>query len=741
MFEENRPPEESPGLSREEELHLQQLTQVRLWHQKSTQTSPDDSVDSIVRPVLQPTQWDLTAGTVLHGWQERCVDAWFANSGRGVIKVVTGAGKTILALAIAERLQQTRVPDLRVVIVVPTVVLMNQWRDEVLGRSNLPPSAIQLLGGGHDGRLTDETRILICVLNSAATKLTKILESQQFGDRLLMIVDECHRAGAAEMRKVFELKRAYSLGLSATPEREDDAPDDEDLSSEGQTITTFDDTVLGKELGPVVFELNYADAIAQGVLPRFRVVHYGLKLNEKERQEYDKISNEIRDLRAELENSNRKGMALVRWCHSKAGRSNSKATRFLSLTRQRKHLLYRMSARAAAVRRIVSNVEAESSSSRGILFHESIEQVMAHFADLRKVGVRVVAEHSEFPDPVRSESLRLFREGIARVLVSARSLIEGFNVPAADFAIIVAASSSVRQRVQTLGRLLRKYQPERGVEKTPTLYVLYAADTVDEIIYEKADWDAFIGAEHNEYFAWPEIESGQPERRDSPPRRPKPTEDAIDVSSLQPGNEYPGDSNQGVELTMDLQGNVAEVDRGPIAPHPELLEILKSSIGGGRFRVTPRKWLVIKLAKTTSGWKGIYLGQLHSPVVLAVDDEAISTERLSPGDRYPLGKAKGKVFSVLQRDPRLIALKTAQGVRFVVPAHSLDEAKGKALSGVQTELSRMYSKGQRMSKIVVTSEGHVVCLFQNQAFFIGNAPEGPEGFLIEVKSRKDGTED
>ena len=45
-----------------------------------------------------------------------------------------------------------------------------------------------------------------------------------------------------------------------------------------------------------------------------------------------------------------------------------------------------------------------------------------------------------------------------------------------------------------------------------------------------------------------------------------------------------------------------------------------------------------------------------------------------------------------------------------------------------------------MSKIVVTPEGHVVCLFQNQAFFVGNAPEGPEGFLIEMKSRKNETE-
>src|ERR1700746_2803370 len=71
-----------------------------------------------------PKQWELTRGLDLHPWQQQCVDAWFSAARRGVLKVVTGAGKTILALAIAEKLQQTTERDLRVAIVVPTVVLL-----------------------------------------------------------------------------------------------------------------------------------------------------------------------------------------------------------------------------------------------------------------------------------------------------------------------------------------------------------------------------------------------------------------------------------------------------------------------------------------------------------------------------------------------------------------------------------------------------------------------------------------
>ena len=68
---------------------------------------------------------------------------------------------------------------------------------------------------------------------------------------------------------------------------------------------------------------------------------------------------------------------------------------------------------------------------------------MRIFEVLRNAGFAVVAEHSEFPDQLRADSLRLFRRGTAQVIVSARSLIEGFNVPSADIGIVVAASSSV----------------------------------------------------------------------------------------------------------------------------------------------------------------------------------------------------------------------------------------------------------------------------------------------------------
>ena len=102
-----------------------------------------------------------------------------------------------------------------------------------------------------------------------------------------------------------------------------------------------------------------------------------------------------------------------------------------------------------------------------ILFHESIDEVVSLFELLARDELPVVMEHSELPGELREASLDLFRNGMAQVIVSARSLIEGFDVPEADLGIIVASSSSPRQRIQSIGRVLRKPRSDEPVTRRP----------------------------------------------------------------------------------------------------------------------------------------------------------------------------------------------------------------------------------------------------------------------------------
>ena len=56
------------------------------------------------------------------------------------------------------------------------------------------------------------------------------------------------------MSNVFKAKRRWSLGLSATPEREDD--DD----------AGYDKSLLGKKLGPIIYQFTLVDALRRGSL-------------------------------------------------------------------------------------------------------------------------------------------------------------------------------------------------------------------------------------------------------------------------------------------------------------------------------------------------------------------------------------------------------------------------------------------------------------------------------------------
>lgn len=178
-------------------------------------------------------------------------------------------------MAAAEKLQNERCQQLHLAIVVPTIVLMNQWYERLTERTNLPPHAVGRLGGGFKESLGEGRRILIAVLDTAQKQLPGMVERLALGDKLLLIVDECHRAGAPVMRQVLSTPRAFPLGLSATPERED---------WDGESgPASFDESPLGRELGGLIYELSLAEALEMGIIPPYTIKHYGLDLTPSER--------------------------------------------------------------------------------------------------------------------------------------------------------------------------------------------------------------------------------------------------------------------------------------------------------------------------------------------------------------------------------------------------------------------------------------------------------------------------
>src|SRR5262245_52616906 len=93
-------------LSHEERLQLQQLRLLAWADQRSGAKDEDAPDEPRAHAAGYDPQgaWALTEGVELRPWQTAAADAWFEAGRRGTVKVVTGAGKTVVAMAIAERL-------------------------------------------------------------------------------------------------------------------------------------------------------------------------------------------------------------------------------------------------------------------------------------------------------------------------------------------------------------------------------------------------------------------------------------------------------------------------------------------------------------------------------------------------------------------------------------------------------------------------------------------------------------
>ena len=83
--------------------------------------------------------------------------------------------------------------------------------------------------------------------------------------------------------------------------------------------------------------------------------------------------------------------------------------------------------------------------------------------------------HSRLAASFRRRNLDCFKDGQFDLLVTCRALDEGLNVPDAGTAVIAASTSSTRQRIQRLGRVLRP-APGKNRADVATLFATPAEE-------------------------------------------------------------------------------------------------------------------------------------------------------------------------------------------------------------------------------------------------------------------------
>lgn len=550
-----------------------------------------------------------TRGFELAPWQAKAVEAWAGGEGgsfRGTLEIVTGGGKTLIALQCAARASE-RDPNLRLAVVVPTEALARQWQAALERFTTLQSADIGLLGAGGSADLSTY-RAVVAVLNTASKQLPGLAQAAQ---PLMLVIDECHRAGAPTFSRVLETKAAYRLGLSATPDREE-------LDDTGQPLR-YDEQLVGQGLGPVVYRFTLRDARLAGWLPDYDIHHHGIQLTDEEHREYEKVSRQVDDLADELRSLGFE-VGRAQQLQRRHDEVAQVARRYIAATSRRKDLLYRATDRSRVAHRIIADAFQDGSARRVLLFHERVgeaEQLHRHL-QLQMPGYSIVLEHSRLGTRERVDALNAFRHGQAQVLVSVKSLVEGIDVPEADLGVSVAATSSVRQRIQALGRVLRRRFDESAPRKHADMHLIYVAGTVDEQIYAKEDWADLTGEGANHYWRWSREPEKPKERMSGPPATPRPTEEQEwqRLGQYAPSKPVRWEGLiVGQEYSVDTLGTVTNSSGALIRNPQDVASMVEAVRGrpGGRFRITPAHRLVLVWGEGPDGTIPYVAGQLSEP--------------------------------------------------------------------------------------------------------------------------------
>jgi superfamily II DNA or RNA helicase len=356
------------------------------------------------------------AGPELRPYQAAAVAAWERANRRGIIALPTGAGKTRAAVA---AIALTR---LRTLCLVPTRVLMAQW-----------VKMLDEAGAGPVGEYGDGRRIEQPI--TVATYASALRHVETLGNRFdLLVIDEVHHFGSGAGDEVLEMCTAAArLGLSATP------PDD-----------TGRQAVLDALVGPEVYRAS-VEELAGRYLAAFELITISVRLTPSERAAYETEMAVFRPV-CRVFFQAAPGASWPDFVAA-AGRSDEGRRAISAWRRSRAIVRY--------------NAEKRDAVADLLLRHRNARILV--FAADNETAYAIAREHLVQPmtcdigPTERARALEHFSKGDQRILVSARVLNEGLDVPAADIAIVVGGSQGCREYVQRVGRVLRPSQGKKAV--------------------------------------------------------------------------------------------------------------------------------------------------------------------------------------------------------------------------------------------------------------------------------------
>jgi len=411
-----------------------------------------------------------------YSWQDRAIQEWIKAGKQGMIEAVTGSGKSHVAIeALAKLYTQDR--TLSTLIIVPTVPLLEQWYEKL--KIRFPAENIGRIGGGHKDIYKIPPIAYVMTIHSAL-KNTKQLFSHCWDKsfekkyRCFLIADECHHyidspVWSSIVKAPFHWD--YTMGLSAT-------------------IEPFEAHGLGK----VVTTYSFKDAHRDGLVPSFNLFNMGVPLTTQEKNQYIDLSEDIKDLFQKVMEVYSLSFLHDEWLFKRLqqlmgkigdGKEPLIEKLFLKLF-ERAEVCYMAQHKVDLTEYTVR--EFIYQKKKIFVFFERIaaadyvndnialragKQLVDKISDNGNLWCK--AYHSQISKQDRRQILKEFQNIDSGALVVCRSLDEGLDVPDADGAILAASTKSLRQRIQRIGRVLRRGDGK----KMPTIVTLFAKGTGD----------------------------------------------------------------------------------------------------------------------------------------------------------------------------------------------------------------------------------------------------------------------
>ncbi len=400
---------------RAEALYYREILE---YIEKTNLSYEDNVLDLISCPFFSST-------IKLRKYQKDALEKWFHGK-RGAVVMPTGAGKTIFAIKIIEKVNSPTF------IVVPTLDLVNQWKKEL-------KKAFSIDIGEFTGNKKTLEPITVSTYNSA------YINAAYLGNKFkLLIFDEVHHLPSESFRHIAEMFASpYRLGLTATFKRDDELHEE-----------------LPRLIGNKIYEIS-PEPLAGEYLAEYETKKILVEFTKEEQKEYDDAQSTFKNYLISR-NIKMRGPKDFQKIVMRSGRDPKAREAILAWNRAEK-LAFNSKNKINELAKLLEK------NNRTIIFTKYNNMV---YRISKRFLIPCITHKTKKNE--RKEILEKFKGGIYCSIISSKVLDEGINVPEANIGIILSGTGSSREYIQRLGRILRPAKNKKAI-----LYEIVTKNTME----------------------------------------------------------------------------------------------------------------------------------------------------------------------------------------------------------------------------------------------------------------------